>query len=1121
MADKKPLAGREMRPKHTDLKVEFQKRTNFTSHRTQAAEAQAHEACETHGRKGSKITNESKFKFEPAKCDLYVSLHHHTTYSYLDGYALPEAHVRRATEIGMGALGVTEHGNVSSHVKLEIAGLAAGVKPIFGVELYTGPTDLENRSQSKFHLTVLAATPEGYVNLLSLVSLAWQQFHYMPTVNYQDLLHFRKGLIILSGCTGSLLACSAIGGKNIKPEDASYKRAKRVASIFKKDFGDAYYLEVQAFPELDQVKRLNTMYERMGKELGIKLVGTGDVHYTQPTENDMQMILHNVRGGGRKSLEQMAQEWGYDVDLSPPTSDTYMLRRLRATGLSKTACMEALHSTAEIAGRCNVTLPKMDPIQFPVPYGYSDTYAVWKGWLQDGWKFRNISDKQNVGEYVTRLKYEMKIIEDKEFLDYFLMVSDVVKFAKNAGIPVGPARGSAAASLVCYLLRITEVDPLAFPNLLFERFIEPTRKDLPDIDLDFDDRRRHEIRGYLVSKYGEASVGNIGSFTTYKSKLALDDVGRVHRIPKAAVETVKELLLERSSGDLRASATIEDTANMFEAAAEVFDNFPNLKYAIDLEGQVKGMGVHAAGLVVANGNLTQTCATYTRVVAGREVSVLSVDKYDAEYLNVLKIDVLGLTTLGMISRCLEAIDKPLSWLYEIPLDDKKTIKGFQANDVVGVFQFDGRALRGVTQELKPDNFLEICDITALARPGPLHNGAAAEYIDIKWGRKKARKYHPLVEDIVSYTHGQIVYQEQILRITGEVGGFDHVHRATIRKIISKKLGEQEFNRWWEQFRDGALERGVSESDAKDIWNACITAGSYAFNVAHATSYGMLAWWTMYLKQHYPGEFFAASLSAYDDKKQLELLRDAARHKIEAQPPDPNLSEEEWVYRDGRLLGGFCQVPGIADARAELIMNFRSALPAGSPPMQWEDLLAIKGIGPKTVANFVTWSVQDDPYEIHKLDRAIDAVKAAIKRRELPGVPMPSHRSVEVPYSRGTSSEVVWCGIITKRNLKELFELHFSRSGTELDPSTVKDPHLNEWVVLWGDDGTEVLTMTVNRWRYPAMREQIWGIKPTDMVVVKGFKPSYQSRRMVQVTEMWVLSDEDDESEDTQADLYSV
>jgi len=1075
--------------------------------------------CETDARKRKGITNERKGKYDRDSCRTYVSLHHHSTYSFLDGYALPDAHIRRATEIGMGSLALTEHGNISSWVKLEKAGLEQGVKPIFGCELYTGPTN-EHRSQRKYHLTVLAMNQTGVMNLMALVTRAWENFYYEPTTSFADLKAFGDGLIILSGCTGSLLACSAVGGKLIPPELASYERARSVARTFQREFGDRYYLEVQAFPELDNVRTLNRMYERLGKELGIRLVGTGDVHYTVPKESEMQQILHNVRGGNKKTLEEQAREWGYDVMLAPPTSDAYMLRRLRATGLSMHAAAEALHSTAEIAGRCNVTLPKMADLKFPIPEPYTTTEEVWQGWLTEGWKYRKVASKANVGEYVARLHYERKIIEDKGFQDYFLTVSDVVKFAKDSGIPVGPARGSAAASLVAWLLRITEVDPLSFPNLLFERFIEPTRKDLPDIDLDFDDTRRWEIRQYLVSKYGEDQVGNIGTVTNYKSKLALDDVARVYRIPKYAVEGVKDLLIERSSGDLRANATIEDTAEQFEAAAEIFKAWPDLAKATKLEGQIKGVGVHAAGLVVSSGPLTNTAATYTRKVGKvkREVKVLSVDKYDADHLNVLKIDVLGLTTMGMIARCLAMINKPLEWLYDIPLDDPVTIKGFKENDVVGIFQFDGRAMRGVTAELRPDTFLEVCDITALARPGPLHNGAAAEYIDVKQGRKQPRQYHPLVADIVNYTNGQIVYQEQILRVCGEIGGFDHVHRAVIRKIISKKLGEQEFNRWWEEFRDGALARGVNEADAHDIWMACITAGSYAFNVAHATSYGMLAWWTMYLKRHHTVEFFAASLAAYGKNKQLELLRDATRHNVKILPPSLADSTMEWsigkVGTEKCVIAGFSQVKTIGDVVGQKIVDWRDKkVQEGLFPEDWSAITEIPGVGPAKVKALEEFGNTDDPFEIFKLERAVGDIRDWIRRNPRSRVPRLTHRSVDVPYQRsGKDEEVVWSGIIVKRNLKELFELHFSRTGQELDPETVKDPDLNEWVVMWGDDGTDMLTITCNRWRYPDMRDKIWGIKDTDMVVVRGWKKGYESRRAIQIKDMWVFDMSDDKEE---------
>jgi DNA polymerase-3 subunit alpha len=751
----------------------------------------------------------------------------------------------------------------------------------------------------------------------------------------------------------------------------------------------------------------------------------------------------------------------------------------------------------------------MDMVRFPVPEGYETVQDVWVEWLKEGWAFRGIDDRADRQTYVRQLKHERRIMEDKDFIEYFLIVSDLIKFAKDSGIPVGPGRGSSAASLICYLLRITEIDPFKFPNLLFERFISEDRTDLPDIDIDFADDRRHEVQEYAEAKYGKENVGNIGSFTTYKSKLAIDDVARVHRIPKFKTDVVKELLITRSSGDLRANATIEDTVSMFEKAADVFREHPELTHAVDLEGQVKGMGVHAAGLVVASAPLTDACATYSRTMAdGRVLSVLSVDKYDADHLNVLKIDSLSLKTLGMINKCLLLIGKPLGWLYEIPLDDPVTIEGFKEADCVGIFQFDGRAMRGVTGELQPDNFLEVCDITALARPGPLHNGAAAEYISAKKGHKAPRQYHRLVQDIVDYTHGQIVYQEQILRITGEVGNFDYHHRATIRKIISKKMGKQEFNRWWERFRDGAKSNGVGEREAKEIWNACITAGAYAFNVAHATSYGMLAWWTMYLKRRYPEAFYTASLAAYNEKKQLELLRDASKHGLTVDPPDVNNSDISWSFQKGRIIGGLSQVKGIGEKNAAKIIEWREEQP--DEIEDWAEIMAIKGIGAKKIETIKAFCEDGDPYEIHKLERKVNEAKELIRKAR--GLPYPTHTSEEVPYSQGNDVPVVWAGVITKRNLKELFEVHFSRTGEELDPETTRNPELNEWVVMWGDDGTDVLSITVDRWSYPRLREAVWAMKTDDdVVLVQGVKKGFQSRKAIYVKNLWVFG-EDDEDE---------
>lgn len=374
-------------------------------------------------------------------------------------------------------------------------------------------------------------------------------------------------------------------------------------------------------------------------------------------------------------------------------------------------------------------------------------------WLNFGWAFRlkrtqNMSMRQNRAEYIKRVEGELDVIISKGFVDYFLVTSDIVRWAKDHKIPVGPARGSAAASVVCYLLRITEVDPVQHPHMLFERFIDPSREEAPDIDLDFDDERRYEIFEYAARKYGQENVGNIANFTRYRGKNSLDDVARAHHIPVWEVDKIKNLIIERSGGDSRVNDSLEDTFDTFPVAKEVMDRFPALSNAIRLEGNYRSMGVHAAGLVISNNPINDYCATYTRTVAGRVASVVAYDKKDASYLGMLKQDILGLTTMGMIRHALEIIDMDLEDLYRVPLTDERTLKAFQRNDVIGIFQFEGRATRLVGRDVIPDTFQELADINALSRPGPLFSGMALHYIDVKHGRRPKESYHPIVD---SYT----------------------------------------------------------------------------------------------------------------------------------------------------------------------------------------------------------------------------------------------------------------------------------------------------------------------------------------------------------------------------------
>ena len=1040
--------------------------------------------------------------------DPHVNLHGHSTFSEGDGYQLPEDHVNQVVALDQPALALTEHGNISSHVQLEQAAQKAGVKPIFGYEAYCETGD--PRGQLKHHMTLLAATPQGYANLQRIVTASWDNFKYKPTTTGQMLADHSDGIIALSGCLGGRLATAMLGGKGEAEHAPDLRAAARVAARMREVFGDRYYLEVQPHGTLEKQHALNQGNAQLSRRLGIPLVATGDVHYPLITQQHLYPLLHAIaRGGNKATLEAASQGWEATIELTYHTSAEVM-QGLLDTGLRRRAAAGAVATTLDIMERCNVTLPKLRELVFP---GDMPGPALFRRLLKAGWAYRGFD--QLTGKerrtYRRRVKYELELIEKKGFIDYFLVVGDMVRWAKDNGIPVGPARGSAAASLVCYLLRITEVDPMLFPTLLFERFIDINRHDLPDIDLDFDDEQRWRVRDYLVRRYGEERVGNIGTFTMYRGKNSLESVARVHGIPISAVEAVKEKLIERSSGDLRGNATIEDTIAMFPDVAEVFKRYPKLRLAQLLEGNIKGFSVHAAGIVVADQPLTDSVAVYKRVDAKGNIigEVLSIDKRDAEYLNALKIDVLGLTTMGAIRIMLEMIGKDLEFLYRLPLDDEAVYEGFRRNEVIGIFQFDGRAMRSVNREVKPDTFMEVCDINALARPGPLHSGAAAEYIMVKHGKKKPDRHGGVIDHITEHTNYQIVYQEQILQVVREVGGFSWEEAAHIRKLISKKQGEQAFNRLMGKFIEGALERGVTEVVAARIWKQLVTAGAYAFNAAHCVSYGMLAYWTMWLKQHHPLEFYCASLRKYDPKqKGFDLLKEAVARGIKILPPDPRKSGITWRIEGDALRAGLTQVKGIGDSMAPRMVKWRRGLSkAERRQLTWWSFTELKGYGPKTAEKIEEFCNDEDPFGVYRMTKTLVAVRKWLKAHaDEAELFMAPHRSQDVPYE-AKRGEYFWVGVVRDRNLKDIYELHRSRTGEELDPATVREPEHVNYAVILGEDETGPLTITVHRYGglYERYKDLIWGMSPDrDLLLVRGYKRA-EYRRAIYATEMHVLN----------------
>jgi DNA polymerase-3 subunit alpha len=716
-------------------------------------------------------------------------------------------------------------------------------------------------------------------------------------------------------------------------------------------------------------------------------------------------------------------------------------------------------------------------------------------WCRQGWRYRRIGARPQKEQdwYASRVEYELGMILDKDFSDFFLATSDMVRHAKDQGIPMGPGRGSVAASVVAWLLRITEVDPIRYPQLLFERFIDVTRTDPPDIDLDISDERRHEVREYMEARYGPACVGTVANFVRYRGKNSLQDIARVYRVPIAAKEIVTNLIIERSGGDSRFDATLADTFAMFPAAAAVLEAFPDLAKATRLEGNLKTMSIHAAGLIVANTPLTDLCAVYER--DGR--SVLSIDKYDVEYAGALKMDILGLTTMGIIARCLDMTGLTLEDLYAIPDDDKQALGIFKRGDVTGVFQFEGRATRLVNRDVSPDNFGEAVDINALSRPGPLFSGTTAEYCDVKHGRRDPERFHEVVDDISRYTRGQIIYQEQVLRVVREIGGFGWEQANAIRRIIAKKHGEASFNLSKQDFLDGAATlHGMKPEVANKIWARIVTSSTYAFVYAHSVSYSILGLWCAWLKAHHPIQFYAASLAKTGDEEQrFKLMRDARAHGIEIKPPQWNVSRRSWTPHGNSLVAGWQEIPGIGEKTAVKIEEFLRPLALHAyEDSDWGDLIDIPGIGPKTIDKMRDFSNHPDPFGLEKTGKIMRRVREWLKPLDYP---QPTHdgnglAAIEIEHNFGPERkwiegpEVVYLGIVKERAMQDTVENIRSRTGQEVEdilaelyrPDLVKYAHLRCF-----DETTEEVYLRVNRFKYPNLRRKIERIVPGHHLVL--------------------------------------
>lgn len=1101
----------------------------------------------------------------------FVSFHTHTTYSYGDGIGTVKQHVERVKDLGMSALAVSEHGNVNSHAALEREALSAGIKPIFGVEAYFGPVG-DKRTQRKYHITLFAQNEKGYRNLNALVTQSYIDSHYWPTVSPANLRKYNEGLVAFSGCSDSFISCSLLGGKLLGDKretytDADWQRTRRRIEWFTEIFGtDRFFLEVQRFPQLGRTCILNPAFAELSEATGVSLIATADVHYPFAHQNELQKVLHAGRRSGSVALNEQA--WEYDIPLTYPESDEEIVLDLVNTGLSESAAMSAVERTSDLAALCTVELPKARALRFPLPGGTAITCSAkgkqpTEGDLEEVHKFgaalylkKQIKDgfrqrvsqrpdlKERVAEYSQRVSHELQVIIDKDFSDYFLATADLVNFAKSDDITVGPGRGSAAGSLVCYLLGITEIDPLhpTFSRMIFERFIDKNRADMPDIDLDFDDDLRYRVPERAREIYGNENVCSVANHTGYRSKNSLQDVARAYALPKNTFDAIAKRCPDRNETDESRDDAILYTIESYKddpSVAALLDRHGNkIRQACELQGGEHSMGIHAGGFIVASEPIPTVCPIYTKEKGtGRKrefAQVIPYEKRDAEHLGLLKMDFLGLKTMGVVGKIRAWTHMPLSKLYNLYYEDyqaggglhEEIMEKFREDDLVGIFQYEGPTTRQVVREVSPRTFDELAACVALSRPGPMYGkdsdgySQTQNYIAIKNGERDWRRIHDTgFDQHVEWTYGQIVYQEQIMWILRDLAGFPTDRVLRVRKIIGKKLGEHQFAELWEEFKVGCGRNGVSEEDAASVWGGITTAAGYAFNTAHSYSYALIAWWTMFFKNRATKEFFAGSLAKNGDgKKQIPrrtaLLQDCSVHGIHIEQLTLKESEQNWQPHRIRnaIIPGFAQIPGIAEATADDIYSHIYRM--GKLDPDWKDLLAISGIGEDTIVKMYTWTLKADPLGIFKTGDELDAFRKQCENGEFDQYGLPS--AEEFVLSTDLPEEfayVAFVGLVSDIMERDEVESTRQRTGKPVDEIKAKldaqgAPGEYKKATIFGYDEYGELALRVSRWKYGALSDRIAAIQSDKSILVVYGKTYGDKSNAIQVTNLWVLSPEE-------------
>jgi len=835
----------------------------------------------------------------------FVHLHNHDQYSQLDGLGTANQYVAEACRLNQSHLACTNHGNVDGLIKFQKACAKQNITPILGCELYVCQ-DIKVKDNQRYHLITLVRSREGMTNLFKMLSIAnLEGFHKRPRIDPDILLRHTEGLVFMTACVGSFI--------NMSGGEVLLQQLHQCSPTYLEIMPHNYPIQLET-----NLKKLE-----LSKKYNIPLVTSNDCHYPFRSGVKTQEVLLAIQ---RKAKWNDPNRWRFEFTGLYLRSAAEMEMAFEKQGcFDKKTYLDAMARTMEVAELCNgYTIEKL-PVNLPKVYGYEDqdeTELLWSI-IVDGWSKRPVGD---YGVYESRVNEEFNLIVQMDFQRYFLIVWELINWCKKNGIMVGPGRGSAGGSLICYLMGITDVDPIKY-RLIFARFISPERRDLPDIDCDFEDHRREEVKQHLRDCYGEHNVTGLSTFTSMKGRGALRDVARVFETPLKEVDLAAKTIVSIADGDPRINHSIEDSLKL-EELKQFQKKYPDvIRYSMELEGQIRGSGQHAAATVLSSDDLRQ--GLRCNLVQRSGILVANWDKGDAEYMGLMKLDVLGLAALSILNGARKMIVENLGAEFDIqfdqiPLNDQKVFREISAGNTTGAFQINSHGLTQLCKDMQVKEFNDIVLATALFRPGPLGGGVVEDFLKRRRGQSKVTYIHPKLKKYTKDTLGIVIYQEQVMWAMYELAGLPWGDCDKVRKVMGKSKGEEAMDKFKKQFVDGCLWTGnLNSKDAAHIWDMLASFGKYGFNLAHSVEYSMITYWMMYLKCYYPKEFLSACLTygGKDDAK--NYVDEARRLGLQIELPKQGLSKsKDWYAPPNQnvIYAPLMAIKGIGDSQAERILK---------------------------------------------------------------------------------------------------------------------------------------------------------------------------------------------------------